>query len=360
MVNINKLILVCVFLVFGIALQASAQFQNDDVWEYPALSQQNYRYYLNIPNIEGYETLKCDFHVHTVFSDGQVWPAMRVDEAWNEGLDVIAITDHIEYRPNKAIVVSDLNKSYEIAKKKGDAIGLIVVKGIEITRKKPFGHMNALFIQDANKIDLPNELDALNEAVKQGAFILWNHPGWPNDTSTIYPIHEELIGQKKIHGVEVFNSNESYPKVMDWFPKYKLAPFANTDIHYTTSNMYRGKGQRPMTLVFVKERSEEGVKEALFAGRTVAFYGNELVGNEEYLKELVQKSLSIKVIDEKKGGIEICNKSDITFSIKWGNKMYSTPVLANQIVRVGLPSGTPVIFTNCLTGKDQFLTMKLW
>ena len=56
---------------------------------------------INFPDILGYETLKCDFHMHTVFSDGQVWPTTRVDEAVREGLDAIAITDHIEYQPHK-------------------------------------------------------------------------------------------------------------------------------------------------------------------------------------------------------------------------------------------------------------------
>ncbi|MHC4330495.1 MAG: hypothetical protein ACYSWW_20505 [Planctomycetota bacterium] len=35
---------------------------------------------INFPDILGYKTLKCDFHMHTVFSDGQVWPTTRVDE----------------------------------------------------------------------------------------------------------------------------------------------------------------------------------------------------------------------------------------------------------------------------------------
>ena len=34
------------------------------------------------------------------------------------------ITDHIEYRPNKEILKGDLNESYKIAKKAGDAMGL--------------------------------------------------------------------------------------------------------------------------------------------------------------------------------------------------------------------------------------------
>ena len=49
-----------------------------------------------IPDIPGYYTMKCDFHMHTVFSDGKVWPDVRVKEAIAEGLDAISITDHVE------------------------------------------------------------------------------------------------------------------------------------------------------------------------------------------------------------------------------------------------------------------------
>ncbi|MDX9881465.1 MAG: PHP domain-containing protein [Prolixibacteraceae bacterium] len=356
----KKIIFAIVLFVPGLFLQVRAQLQNADVHEFPAMSAQNYRYYINIPNIGGYETMKCDFHMHTVFSDGHVWPAMRVSEAWNEGLDAIAITDHIEYRPNKAIIHADLNKSNEIAQKKGDEIGLIVIKGTEITRKKPLGHINALFVQDVNKLDLPNELDAIDEAVKQGAYLLWNHPGWPNDTSTLYPVHQELIAQKKLHGVEVFNSWEYYPKVLDWCNQYGLAHFANTDLHYTSSNAYRERCQRPMTLVFTKERSAEGIKEALFAGRTIACYNNYLAGKESLLKELIHKSISVKVINREKSTIEVFNQSDLPYSIRSGEYMYSIPLFANQVLRINIPSGTDVTFTNCFIGQDQFVTLKLW
>lgn len=32
---------------------------------------------ISIPDIPGYQTLKGDFHMHTVFSDGHVWPTFR-------------------------------------------------------------------------------------------------------------------------------------------------------------------------------------------------------------------------------------------------------------------------------------------
>ena len=64
----------------------------------------------------GYEPfLLCDFHVHTVFSDGNVWPPVRVAETWRQGLDALAITDHIEYRPHKDELTGSHNRPYEIA-----------------------------------------------------------------------------------------------------------------------------------------------------------------------------------------------------------------------------------------------------
>jgi predicted metal-dependent phosphoesterase TrpH len=358
--RINKTLLAVAIGAAFFSLKVNAQIQNAEVYEFPGMNQQNCRQLINIPDIKGYQTLKCDFHIHTVFSDGQEWPSMRVNEAWNDGLDAIAITDHIEYRPNKDIVVSDFNKSYEIAKRAGDGIDMIVIQGTEITRKKPFGHMNALFIQDANKIDVPNELDAVDEAVKQGAFILWNHPGWPNDTSTFYPVQKKLISEKKLHGAEVFNAWEYYPKVIDWCKDKNLAYFANSDIHYTSGNIYRGEFRRPMTLVFAKERSVEGIKEALFAGRTVACFNNILAGKEEYLKELIKNSLFVKVINKAKNTVELSNKSDIAFQIKYGTLMYSIAVKPNQAIRINLPAGGDVTFTNCMIGQDKYVVTKLW
>lgn len=80
---------------------------------------------ITIPDTGGFKVLKGDFHIHTLFSDGDVMPADRVREAVQNGLDVIAITDHIEVRPFFSTVgrwkLNDeqglnYNLSYEIAK----------------------------------------------------------------------------------------------------------------------------------------------------------------------------------------------------------------------------------------------------
>ncbi len=355
-----SIVFTILLIVIGSSIKLKAQIQNSDVYKHPGLNQRNYRVNINIPDLDGFETLKCDFHIHSVFSDGRVWPAMRVDEAWNAGLDAIALTDHVEVHKLKEVDYSDLNRSNEIAQERGVQLGMLVIPGAEITRKKPLGHINALFIKDVNKIKVPNELDAIDEAVRQGAYLFLNHPGWPNDTSTFYPVHKKLVAEGKLRGIEVFNGDEQYPKALNWIKEYQLGIFSNTDLHYTSADSYWEKLQRPMTLVFVKEHSVEGIKEALFAGRTLAYFDNHLAGKEEYIKEIIEKSIDVKIVNPKKNTIEICNKSDITYQIRFGRYMYSIPLFANKTLRIDIPSGTDIAFTNCLIGQDRYFTKKLW
>ncbi len=311
-----------------------------------------------IPNIEGYLTLKGDFHIHTVFSDGEVWPSFRVEEALRTGLDIIAITDHVEYRPNAGMFSGkvDLNTSFEIAKKSAGN-DIIVVPGTEITRSKPFGHMNALFVSDANKADTENELDALEAMLEQGAYILWNHPGWPDDISTMYPIHKKLISQGKIHGVEVWNDIESYPVSYDWIQKYGLHPFANSDIHAAISFKY--SGIRPMTLVFAKEKSLESVKEAMFAGRMLAFFNDFLMGKEENMAPLVSECLDFEKLEDKGDYIRyrIKNVSDIKFTLQLGSTVHHLTVNPRSSAKVEISKKQEIIFLNCILGKGKYYSI---
>jgi hypothetical protein len=336
-----------------------AQLRNAEVHKYLEKIQSSYREIIRLPNLDGYVTLKCDFHTHTVFSDGQVTPMVRVNEAWSDGLDAIAITDHIEYRPFKDITNPDFNKSNEMGVKYGESIDFIVIKGAEITRKKPIGHLNALFIEDVNKLKQDDPVDAIKEAVKQGAFVMWNHPGWPNDSTTMYDIHRQLIKEKLIHGVELFNAKEWYPRVLSWGKETGLTLMGNSDMHHTIRNNYGGeKMARPMTLVFAKEKSEKGIKEALFEGRTLVLFFKILAGKEDLLKSFVDECIDVKVIDKKKSLIEATNNSDVEFTIKYGNNLV---ILApNKVTRLNLQQKKEVLFSNCFTGEEENLVMALW
>ena len=133
---------------------------------------------IHIPDLPGHVTLKCDFHIHTVFSDGLVWPSVRAEEAWREGLDAIAITDHLEYQSHKADLSTNHNRSFDIARSAGADLDLLVIKGPEITRKMPPGYLNAIFLTNSTSLAVTNWRDATAAAHQQGAFIFWNHPGW--------------------------------------------------------------------------------------------------------------------------------------------------------------------------------------
>ena len=131
------------------------------------------------PSIPGYLSLSCDFHIHTVFSDGSVWPDIRLQEALKDSLDAFSLTEHLEYQPHKADIPNpDRNKSFDIVSSLAKPYEILVVKGAEITRGMPPGHNNAIFIKDANKLLNIDSLEVFKEAKNQGAFTFWNHPNW--------------------------------------------------------------------------------------------------------------------------------------------------------------------------------------
>ena len=318
------------------------------------MSKSKIRNIIRVPDWGGYVAVKCDLHSHTAFSDGDLMPAARVKEAWQHGLDAIAITDHIEYRPHK-MITSDHNESCKMAQQAASNLDLIVIKGTEITRSKPLGHLNALFITDANALDIAEPLDAIDTALKQGAFILWNHPGWPDNKSTLYPVHEKLIAEKKIHGVEVFNSYEYYPVAMDWCRDKGLAFTANSDVHYIVDGDY-GDNLRPMTLVFAAERSEKGIRDALFAGRSVAFFNGMLAGKADILLGLMEASLNVKILNREKRIAEVSNITDIPYKMACGDRIFVFP--AGKTVSITLPETGTVTVMNCFTGANQNLTFE--
>ncbi|MGW8179780.1 MAG: Sb-PDE family phosphodiesterase [bacterium] len=299
---------------------------------------------VNIPDILGYQTLKCDLHIHTVFSDGLVWPSVRSEEAWREGLDVIAVTDHLEYQPHKQDLPTAHNRSFEIAQPHGAALGVTVVRGSEITRKMPPGHLNAVFLEDAEPLDTENWRDAVQAAHQQGAFIFWNHPGWrgqqPDGKAKWYPEHTELLERGMLHGIEVVNSREYYPEAHRWCIENNLTMLSNSDIHDPLNLDYfvRDGDHRPLTLVFVKENSLAGIKEALFARRTAVYSGNTLVGGEKFLSAIFDNSVSLKnsslsISDAGSAYLQIRNESDISFQLEGDNQFEEISVPESLMIQ---------------------------
>ncbi len=329
---------------------------------------------VNLPDLPGYVTLKCDLHMHTVFSDGNVWPTVRIDEALRDGLDAIAITDHLEYNPKDDYVPVDHNAAWKIGEKYAADRNFILIHGTEITRKMPPGHFNALFIQDASLLAVDSVMDAFDAAIKQGAFLQWNHPGWksqePDGIPKIYPIHKTLLEKGWIHGIEFFNDNEYYPLVLTFCKQYNLAVTGNSDSHGVISEDYPKSSwtNRPMTLVFAKARTSDALKEALFAGRTLVYFGDRIAGKEEYSRPFFYECISVGkpfAENEKSIFFEVTNKSDVPFYLVNGisDAPASITLAANAVTRVVVNKKvtSPLTYDvkNMLIGEDEVLKVEL-
>ena len=282
---------------------------------------------ISFPDIKGYKTLSCDLHTHTVFSDGSVWPSIRVAEANKDGLDAIAVTEHIEYQAYKDdIPHPDRNRSYDLTKKYAKGSDLMVIAGTEITKKMPPGHANAIFVKDVNKIMNDDYMKAYEAARKQGAFVFWNHPHWigqRKDASVkVFDEVEELINKRLLHGIEVTNertySNQAIQAAID----HDLTMIGTSDVHDLVDWDYKipEGGHRPVTLVFSKRKNLKDLKRSLFQGRTVVWYNNILIGKNEWITPLINASLTIDSVGFYKkyelGVIKIRNHSDARFILK--------------------------------------------
>ncbi|MDO9680931.1 MAG: hypothetical protein Q7262_07940 [Bacteroidales bacterium] len=316
--------------------QLNAQDLNPNKVTYPSYQTES-RTNIVYPKVSGFTVLSCDFHTHTMFSDGLVWPTQRVAEAWLGGMDALAITDHIEYRPYRQYTNNDHNTSHEIAKPAAAHTGLILIKGTEITRtQRTIGHFNALFIEDANKIAVDDPKESIKEAKRQGAFVMWNHPGWAVDSTYIKDFQADLFKDGLIDGIEVYNNTEFYPRVLSWAIDKNLAIIATTDVHgYVESGTLQKNGvQRPVTLVLVKENSAKGIREALDSRMTLAFFQNILAAREDVAKMFVDANITAKKVhsDGKTIFINVTNNGSAHYEMQTGNKLYTIPALSSVIV----------------------------
>jgi 3',5'-nucleoside bisphosphate phosphatase len=250
---------------------------------------------LPVPPVPGYVTLKAEFHIHTVFSDGAVWPTVRVQEAWRDGLDVLAISDHLEYQRYPQYVKVEPGRSYLLAKDLAEELGILLVPAVEITKRYPThpAHFNALFVTDAAAVKADDLQESLRRARAQGAFIFWNHPGWSVDKAEWFPPMAKAYDEKLFDGIEIGNQNHFYEEAYPWVAEKNLAPLTTGDWHDPVEPM-EVAGVRPITLLFARTRDLAGVKEALFAKRTAAWMSGQVWGAEEYLRGLWNSAIRIE------------------------------------------------------------------
>ena len=325
-----------------------------------------------LPQVNGYNIYKADLHVHTIYSDGDVTPRERVMEAWYDGLDIVAITDHLEKRSyekfmlkalaayskdgspfvyahagagnpkdNDAPMMSNMNATIDEAidwvEQKGYPI--MVVRGSEIWRDpRTVGEYNALFLKDVNAICDKDLFESFRRVKEQGGIIIHNHPGWRRPTMEKSEVQQRAYAEGWVDGVEVVNDYNLYPQMLRRCADEKLFVAANTDTHHPTSQTWpRGCGMfRTMTFILAKECSEKDIKEALLARRTIGYCGNNLVGEQQWLQEFFDAAVECKIVgkDQKsqKDIYMLTNTCSIPFALSTGGAVHN--LLPFQTIRI--------------------------
>ena len=327
-----------------------------------------------LPQVKGFNCYKADFHIHTSYSDGSVTPAGRVSEAWYDGLDIIAITDHLEshsgvkrflkvtapynksgkptpYSPPGSTKMPksgidpglkvDFNAIHQEAamhnERKG--YGMLIVKGCEMARnKEKLGHFNALFVEDLNSIYSFDIRESFQKVKQQGGIIIHNHPGSIEQFNPEW--HAEVRKLGMIDGIEVANGYRFYPQMLDRCVDENLIIFGNTDAHDLIEHKYSTTGCfRTMTIVLAKECTEKAIKKALLKRRTIVYSGGDLIGEEKWLTELLNASVDCRLakVYEKKGSrtFALTNMSSFTYRLRYGKVVYELEPFKTTFVSLG-------------------------
>ena len=358
-------------LLLPLALTAFAQHytvdvDNSEMLRYADFSEPSRKEIVLPSQVNGYNVYKADLHTHSVYSDGWATPQFRVKEAWLDGLDIFAVTEHLEYRPFEDEMKDylnvwgkknpDMNAAVKVAQKEAENWDIFIIPGTEITRHGTYiGHFNALFTTDNNKIHHDDPVKAIRNAKKQGALVMHNHPGWIR-TSIDYTEAEKIAyDEGLIDGVEVMNYYEFYPGIIDRVRERGLFISANTDIHASTAEDFNAREfMRPITLIFASERTEKGIREALESCRTLAFGFNTICGDEQLLKDFFAASVDVNKLSDK--AYMQTNKTCVPYTIRLeGRNPVSLPAFST--IRIEGPSSFTVL--NMFCGKEAHPQIEL-
>ena len=362
----KTILTICLILGLGIAGAQTKSYKFTEKLYYNTPSRTNFV----LPQVDGLNCYTADLHAHTIYSDGELSPEERVKEAWCDGLDILAITDHIEtrrqernmlkflkgYSPDKKGfepintrvsrgkhadergIVSDLNLSTELARQTAKSYPeLTIIKGAEISREPVhIGHYCALFTTDNNAIYSRDDAEAIRNARAQGAIITHNHPGWERTSCDMTEFHKKVYGEGLIDGVEITNGTSFYPEIVGRCIDKKLYMVSATDIHATTSYYNKQNFYRNMTLIFAKDKSEKSLKKAFLSQKTLGYSGGYIIGEESLLAKFFQASVKAHYVGAVKKGIRVSltNQTSFDYLLKYNG--IEIPVPAFQTIFVTL------------------------
>jgi hypothetical protein len=218
------------------------------------------------PEMANLRPLRCDFHIHTTYSDGKGSPAEMVVRGRELGLDALAITDHNFYQASIEAI--------EFVRKSG--LGITCFPGEEVT--SPTWHLLSIgansqvgYTDDqAGYSGMQKTLEMIHQRSGK-AFLA--HPYWIAGQRMNQPMdeYERLLGGGGIEGIELLGdvpweeNLRSLVRYSELDSKAKLAILGNSDTH-APEHTFGGY----WTLVFARSNSQEDIMAAILDNRSVA------------------------------------------------------------------------------------------
>ena len=202
--------------------------------------------------IEGYQILSGDFHVHAFVGDGGIAPWMLQRHATDVGLDVIAITNHNQ------TLAGRLGRAAA-----QPSTGPLVLVGEEITGRDY--HLIGVGIERPVNWDQPAR-GAIADVHAQGGVAIAAHP--------LHGFAEgyDATALAELDGLEAAHPDSIAPTIAPQFEEFYQRTLArNPEVAAIGSSDFHTSGPMGLcrTYLFVRERSEAGVIQAIRDGRTV-------------------------------------------------------------------------------------------
>lgn len=207
-----------------------------------------------LPALPGLTWLASDLHAHTLHSDGSLSIRQLAARAAAAGLDVLAVTDHNTTSPHRHL--PGIGAEYNIH----------LLPGQEVTTSR--GHANVY--GDIGWIDFRQQPDLWFATVEaRGGVASVNHP-LDADCAWQHPLAARPRCLEIMHSSWLVDRTWTGPWALWWNWGLGVTPIGGSDFH--TPDQLQELGA-PTTWLAVEDVSDEGVLEALRAGRTALAMG---------------------------------------------------------------------------------------
>ena len=251
-------------------------------------------------DVRGFRVFSADLHCYSSVGGGTLTPRERIWEAWEDGIDILAITDE------------NAVDAYDKAKETAAECGILLLRGQKLTglTYRSSGHFIVLGGSGepvASTMPLDDFRKAFQEIGRQDTVVIWAHPSMGRDKgdesldlkpNTLWAVLENLLDGAEIKnagvgdrwGAVLHKGSWMYPQAMDWYYENNLAVIASSGARGPAR---QGDKLRPRTLLLADHATWPEIKDAIERGRTVAVFDEMFWGDRRWVSPLLKSLVEL-------------------------------------------------------------------